>query len=232
MLNETFYVIFKHHVCDASNLRYFNTFVNFFIWIECVKENMASPQQLLLSTTQPKSCSHFRIFKFPTRIFAWWWWGQRTEERVSQNSCRKKKFEKFVEKVCYDAWWHQKEEEEERVIRRRPKYYLLGLLAVDTVFENHPKCRLWIFQFGPFQPIFVPLKLTCRFARHVECDFWGDFPPLWSSLSEAAMHSYTLRGQCVDVNRAADPFGILLSFNILCRAYTYYTDFVLQSNTT
>ena len=145
---------------------------------------------------------------------------------------QKKKFEKFVEKVCYDAWWHQKEEEEERVIRRRPKYYLLGLLAVDTLFENHPKCRLWIFQFGPFQPIFVPLKLTCRFARHVECDFWGDFPPLWSSLSEAAMHSYTLRGQCVDVNRAADPFGILLSFNILCRAYTYYTDFVLQSNTT
>ena len=106
--------------------------------------------------------------------------GDREQKKECHKIHAEKKFEKFVEKVCYDAWWHQKEEEEERVIRRRPKYYLLGLLAVDTVLENHPICRLWIFQFGPFQPIFVPLKLTCRFARHVECDFWGDFQPLWT----------------------------------------------------
>ena len=30
-----------------------------------------------------------------------------------------------------------------------------------TVFENHPKCRLWMFQFWHFPPIFVLLKLTC-----------------------------------------------------------------------
>ena len=27
-----------------------------------------------------------------------------------------------------------------------------------TVFENHPKCRIWVFQFWHFPPIFVLLK--------------------------------------------------------------------------
>ena len=31
----------------------------------------------------------------------------------------------------------------------------------STVFENHPKCRIWIFQFWHFPPIFDLLKLTC-----------------------------------------------------------------------
>ena len=30
-----------------------------------------------------------------------------------------------------------------------------------TVFENHPKCRIWIFEFWHFPPIFDLLKLTC-----------------------------------------------------------------------
>ena len=30
-----------------------------------------------------------------------------------------------------------------------------------TLFENHPKCRIWIFQFWHFSSIFVLLKLTC-----------------------------------------------------------------------
>ena len=30
-----------------------------------------------------------------------------------------------------------------------------------TVFENNPKCRIWIFQFWHFPPIFDILKLTC-----------------------------------------------------------------------
>ena len=30
-----------------------------------------------------------------------------------------------------------------------------------TVFENHPKCRIWIFEFWHFPPISVLLKLTC-----------------------------------------------------------------------
>ena len=29
------------------------------------------------------------------------------------------------------------------------------------LFENHPKCLIWIFQFWHFPPIFVLLKLTC-----------------------------------------------------------------------
>ena len=32
---------------------------------------------------------------------------------------------------------------------------------LSTVFENHPKCRIWIYQFWHFPPIFVTLKLTC-----------------------------------------------------------------------
>ena len=30
-----------------------------------------------------------------------------------------------------------------------------------TVFENHPKCRIWIWAFGHFTPIFDLLILTC-----------------------------------------------------------------------
>ena len=33
--------------------------------------------------------------------------------------------------------------------------------VIRTMFENHPKCRIWIFQFWHFPPIFVLLKLTC-----------------------------------------------------------------------
>ena len=33
--------------------------------------------------------------------------------------------------------------------------------GISTVFENHPKCRIWIFDFWYFLPIFVLLKLTC-----------------------------------------------------------------------
>ena len=30
-----------------------------------------------------------------------------------------------------------------------------------TLFENYSKCRIWIFEFWHFSPIFVLLKLTC-----------------------------------------------------------------------
>ena len=30
-----------------------------------------------------------------------------------------------------------------------------------TLLENHPKCRIWIFEFWHFPPIFALLKLTC-----------------------------------------------------------------------
>ena len=30
-----------------------------------------------------------------------------------------------------------------------------------TLFENHSKCRLWIFEFWHIQPIFVLSKLIC-----------------------------------------------------------------------
>ena len=47
-----------------------------------------------------------------------------------------------------------------------------------TVFENHPKCRSWIFKFGHFPPSFVLLKLTCltasfRFSKTRQIEhFW------------------------------------------------------------
>ena len=31
---------------------------------------------------------------------------------------------------------------------------------IITVFENHPKCRIWIFQFWHFTPIFGPIKIV------------------------------------------------------------------------
>ena len=34
-------------------------------------------------------------------------------------------------------------------------------LRQHTLFENHPKCRIWILEFWHFPPIFVLLKLTC-----------------------------------------------------------------------
>ena len=36
-----------------------------------------------------------------------------------------------------------------------------NLTNQSTVFENHPKCRIWVFEFWHFSPIFVWLKLTC-----------------------------------------------------------------------
>ena len=30
-----------------------------------------------------------------------------------------------------------------------------------TLFENYSKCRIWIFEFWHFPPIFVLLKVTC-----------------------------------------------------------------------
>ena len=39
------------------------------------------------------------------------------------------------------------------------QYY--SVLWSSTVFENHPECRIWIFQFWHFPPNFVLLKLTC-----------------------------------------------------------------------
>ena len=110
--------IFKHS--DASNLRYSTTFVNVFVWIECVKKNMASPQFLLFSKPNQNLvlifAFHALVFKFPTYHAVMCMVGTENR-RKSVTKFMQKKFEKFEEKVCYDAWWHQKEEE--RVIRRR-----------------------------------------------------------------------------------------------------------------
>ena len=38
---------------------------------------------------------------------------------------------------------------------------LKGSSFVVTVFENHPKCLIWIFQFWHFPLFFVLLNLTC-----------------------------------------------------------------------
>ena len=40
--------------------------------------------------------------------------------------------------------------------------YIFGTL---TMFENHPKFRIWVFQFWHFPSIFVLLKVTCL-AEH------------------------------------------------------------------
>ena len=32
---------------------------------------------------------------------------------------------------------------------------------IDTLFEKYSKCRIWIFEFWHFPPIFVLLKLAC-----------------------------------------------------------------------
>ena len=93
----------------------------FFVWIECVKKNMASPQFLLFSKPNQNLvlifAFHALVFKFPTYHAVMCMVGTENR-RKSVTKFMQKKLEKFEEKVCYDAWWHQKEEEE-RVIRRR-----------------------------------------------------------------------------------------------------------------
>ena len=37
----------------------------------------------------------------------------------------------------------------------------IGTLIPPKSFENYSKCRIWIFEFWHFPPIFVLLKLTC-----------------------------------------------------------------------
>ena len=63
--------------------------------------------------------------------------------------------------------------------------------SVFTVFENHPKCRILVFQFGHFPPIFFQFKTqnvnVARFARNVKCDFFCDFQTLCSVFYEVAV---------------------------------------------
>ena len=84
--------------------------------------------------------------------------------------------------------------------------YLFLIFDLDTLFENSSNCRIWIFEFWHFPPIFILLKLTClvtlfdrklqvfknlskliffdenvnlaRFARIIEWDFFCDFQTL------------------------------------------------------
>ena len=57
------------------------------------------------------------------------------------------------------------------------------LMQLFTMFENHQKCLIRIFEFLHFPPIFVRSKVTCqitllvnvaRFARHTVGDFFVD----------------------------------------------------------
>ena len=43
-------------------------------------------------------------------------------------------------------------------------WHFLVIFWLCTVFKNHSKCRIWIFKFWHFPPIFVLLKLTCLVA--------------------------------------------------------------------
>ena len=36
-----------------------------------------------------------------------------------------------------------------------------SIIAGNTLFENYSKCRIWIFEFWHFPPIFALLKVTC-----------------------------------------------------------------------
>ena len=67
-----------------------------------------------------------------------------------------------------------------------------------TLFENHSKCRIWIFEFWHFPPIFVLLKLTCLvtlFDRKLQ--FFKNSPNwLFLAFLNSKCKRSSLRSQC------------------------------------
>ena len=69
-----------------------------------------------------------------------------------------------------------------------------------TLFENHPKCCIWIFEFWHFPPIFVLLKLTCLvtlfdsgFQKLAKMDHFWHF---WLTFVHSKCKRSSLRSQC------------------------------------
>ena len=65
---------------------------------------------------------------------------------------------------CYGPWsgdqtWKSTNDQPNEQRRNLSHYF--SILHSTTVYENHPKCRIWIFQFWHFPPIFDLLILTC-----------------------------------------------------------------------
>ena len=44
---------------------------------------------------------------------------------------------------------------------RQLLYFVKARKKRSTLFENYSKCRIWVYEFWHFPPIFVLLKLTC-----------------------------------------------------------------------
>ena len=63
--------------------------------------------------------------------------------------------------------------------KRVRKYLHFWPSPLLTLFENYSKCRIWIFEFWHFPPIFFLLKLTClvtlfdRKLQFFRNSFWG-----------------------------------------------------------
>ena len=61
-------------------------------------------------------------------------------------------------------------------------HYQNYIFKVFTMFEDHQKSRIWIFQFWHFLPIFVLLQLTFRFSKtRQNGQFFGIFNKLLST---------------------------------------------------
>ena len=123
-------------------------------------------------------------------------------------------------------------------------------LSYITVFENQPKCRIWIFEFWHFLLIWpVWEHCSCNFqvfknssnwtifgifnellaiqnvnvarlARNVECDFFCDFQTLWSHCK--------IEESIVDDNRIK---GRMARNVIPYRGAAFFTTFFLPQST-
>ena len=67
-----------------------------------------------------------------------------------------------------------------------------------TLFENYPKCRIWIFEFWHFPPIFVLLKLTCLVTMFDTKLQVSKNSPKWSIFGIFMLNEIILSKTCWD----------------------------------
>ena len=92
---------------------------------------------------------------------------------------------------CWQVWFHKKNCQKKIWVKYLWKCWgfvniefldnilTFRIVCLPTLFENYSKCRIWIFEFWHFLPIFVLLTLTCLVTLfHRKLQFVKNSPKL------------------------------------------------------
>ena len=134
MLNETFSVIFKHRGSKAysENHLFFLNRPSLLVWKWGQKHINTTWQKIIMASNERKAAAadFFLLLQYSYTV-------RRSGKRNA--SCSTKGVQNFL------------------------NYFYMDFKLIyepNKLFENYSKCRIWIFEFWHFPPIFVLLKLT------------------------------------------------------------------------